>query len=99
MATHAVTLTWLQDPDVPVPYGAGDGYNIFKGIPPGADGATPINATPVQALTYVDNAVTAGVEYDYYITAVQGGLQSAASTHVQATVPLFPPTGLVAVAS
>jgi hypothetical protein len=98
MAQHQITLTWNADPDVPSPIPAGDGYNIFKGISPATEGATPINSAPVAALTYVDTAVIAGTTYDYYVTAVVGSLQSAASQQVTATVPLFPVTGLVAVA-
>lgn len=97
--SHFVTLTWNADPDVPQPYVAGSGYNIYKGVAPGAEGATPINASPVQALTYIDSAVAAGVTYDYYITAVANGKESAASQQANSTVPLQPPTGLVAVAA
>ena len=99
MASHAVTLTWTASTDMPSPIPSGDGYNIFRGIEPSAPGATPINATPVAADTYMDTNVVAGTDYDYYVTAVIGGVQSTDSNEVNATVPLFPPTNLVAVAA
>jgi len=100
MAQHQVVLSWTGSVDMPTPIPAGDGYNIFRGINPAAEGATPINgSTPVAANTYTDLSVSAGVTYDYYVTAVLNGIQSADSNQVTAAVPLFPPTGLVAAAS
>jgi hypothetical protein len=99
MSQHQIVLNWVASTDMPSPIPAGDGYNIFRGIEPSQPGATPINATPVTATTYTDTNVTAGTNYDYFVTAVIGGIQSTDSNTVSATVPLFPPTGLVAVAS
>lgn len=100
MAQHKVTLTWTDSTDMPLPYPAGDGYNVFRGVAPATPGATPLNTSPVQAATYVDSTVLAGISYDYYVTSVIGGNQSADSVLVTAPpVPIFPPTGLLAVAA
>jgi hypothetical protein len=98
MAQHSVTLTWVASTDMPSPIPTGDGYNVFKGVLPATPGATPINSTPIAADTYVDTAVSGGVSYDYFVTAVIGGTQSADSQTVSVTVPFFPPSNLVAVA-
>ena len=95
---HSVTLTWTASPDMPSPIPAGDGYNVFRGVAPATPGAVPLNATPVAANEYVDLTVQAGVAYDYFVTAVVGGNQSVDSQLVTANaVPIFPPTGLLAV--
>jgi hypothetical protein len=96
--SHSVVLTWTASVDMPNPIPAGDGYNVYKGTSPGAEGATPINAAPIAANTYTDNAVTVGT-YDYYVTAVVNGAQSADSIQVSAVILPAAPTGLSAVAS
>jgi len=85
---------------MPSPIPAGDGYNIYKGVLPGADGATPVNgATPITFDTFTDTAVVFGQTYDYYVTAVVAGKESVASQHVQASVSLpAAPTNLAALA-
>jgi fibronectin type 3 domain-containing protein len=90
---HSVTLSWTASVD-PVA-----GYNIYRGTnPPGNEGATPINTSLITGLTYVDTNVTAGEKLDYVATAVSAsGVESVHSNEITATVPLFPPTGLVAV--
>jgi fibronectin type 3 domain-containing protein len=92
---HQVTLNWVASTD-PVA-----GYNVYRGTnPPGGEGATPINSTLVAGLTYTDLAVTAGEKVDYVVTAVSAqGVESIHSNEVAVQVPLFPPTGLTAVAS
>ena len=92
MAQHQVLLTWTASTDMPSPIPTGDGYNIYRGIEPTQPGATPLNSTPIQATTYTDLAVTAGTDYDYFVTSVINGAQSTDSNTVSATVPLFPPT-------
>jgi len=92
---HQALLTWTASTDVVA------GYNVYRGTnPPGNEGATPINATLVTGLTYTDLAVTAGEKLDYVVTAVSAaGVESVHSNEVSATIPIFPPTGLTAVAS
>jgi hypothetical protein len=96
---HQITVDWVIDPDVPQPFVAGSGYNVYKEVLPGTFGATPINgATPVQALEFIDTNVVAGETATYYVTAVVNGKESAASQTATATVPLQVVTGVVATA-
>lgn len=92
---HSVTLTWTASTD-PVA-----GYNVYRGTnPPGNEGAAPINAALVVGTSYLDTTVTAGQKLDYVVTAVSAsGVESIHSNEVTATVPLQPPTNLVAVAA
>jgi fibronectin type 3 domain-containing protein len=92
---HQASLSWQASPD-PVA-----GYNIYRGTnPPGNEGAIPINAALIPGLSYIDLAVTAGQKIDYVVTAVSAsGIESVHSNEVTVTVPLFPPSGLVAVVS
>lgn len=92
---HKVILTWVASTDTVA------GYNIYRGTnPPGAEGATPINPALITGLTFEDDNVTAGEKLDYVVAAVSAsGVESAHSNEVTATVPLQPPSGLVAVVS
>ena len=92
---HSVALAWLASTD-PVA-----GYNVYRGTnPPGGEGATPINTTIITGLVFTDTNVTAGEKVDYVVTAVSSaGVESIHSNEAVATVPLFPPSGLVAIAS
>lgn len=95
---HSVTLTWVASVDMPSPIPAGDGYNVYRGTAPGAEGTTPINgSTPVAANSYVDNNVSVGT-YDYFVTAVVAGAQSVDSVQVSAVILPAAPTGLSAAA-
>lgn len=89
---HSVTLTWAASPDTV------NGYNVYRGTnPPGAENALPLNAALITGLTYVDTAVVAGEKLDYVVTAVSAaGLESIHSNEVTVTVPLQPPSNLVA---
>jgi len=93
--SHSVTLTWIASTDTVA------GYNVYRGTnPPGNEGATPINASLVVGTTYTDLAVTAGEKLDYVVTAVSSqGVESVHSNESAVTVPIFPPSGLVAVAA
>ncbi len=90
MAQHQAVLNWIASTDNPA------SYNVYRGTnPPGNEGATPINTTPIIGTTYTDLAVTGGEKVDYVVTAVSSaGVESVHSNEVSATVPLFPPTGL-----
>jgi hypothetical protein len=96
---HGVVLTW-SDTDA----GPGVGYNVYRGVAAGAESATSINATPIDVgttgtLSFTDTNVVAGQTYYYTVRATLGGVVSAASSEVSATVPLAVPTGLTASAS
>jgi fibronectin type 3 domain-containing protein len=92
---HSVALSWIASLDTVA------GYNVYRGTnPPGGEGATHINAALITGLTYTDTAVFAGENVDYVVTAVSSvGVESVHSNEVSATIPIFPPTGLLAVAS
>jgi hypothetical protein len=82
--THDVMLAWTAVTSANVA-----GYNIFRGTSPGGEGSTPLNSTPVQGTSYIDESVSAGVTYYYVITDVSqnGVTQSAPSNQVSAAVP------------
>lgn len=92
MATpHQVLLTWNASTDTV------DGYNVYKGIEPSTEGATPVNAALITTLQYVDLAVVVGQKYDYYVTAVRNGFESVHSNEVITAVILpAAPTNVVA---
>lgn len=94
--THLVTLTWTPSTDTVA------GYNVYRGTnPPGNEGSVAINTTGlVTGSTFADSNVVAGQKYDYVVSAVSAsGLESVHSNEVTVSVPLQPPTNLVAVAS
>ena len=81
--THDVVLSWTAGPSSGI-----QGYDVYRGTTSGGESSTPLNSTPIDGTGYVDASVTAGVTYYYYVTAVgSGGVQSAPSGEVEATVP------------
>jgi fibronectin type 3 domain-containing protein len=87
---HTVSLTWTASAD------AVDGYNVYRGTSPGAEGAVPINGTLVTGTSYIDANVADGASYDYYVTASANGIESLHSNEVQAVILPAAPTNLVA---
>lgn len=85
---HSVTLTWTASADTV------DGYEVYRGTTSGGEAATPLNATILNALTYVDTPPGPGT-YFYYVKSSAGGVLSVPSAEVKALVPPFPPTALV----
>jgi hypothetical protein len=81
-------LNWTPSPDVPA-----DSYNIYRG-PKGAE-TTLLNATPVAAPPFIDENPPAG-PVSYVVRSVQSGVESVNSNEITVTVPLQPPTDLVA---
>ena len=83
-SVHDVILTWTASTTSGIL-----GYYIYRGTSAGGESTTPLNTTPVSAITYVDTNVTAGTKYYYVVTAVasNGTTQSAASNEASATVP------------
>ena len=64
------------------------GYNVYRGSSSEGESSTPLNASPINGTTYVDESVVAGTTYYYVVTAVaSNGEQSAASGETEATVP------------
>ncbi|HWI66606.1 MAG TPA: S-layer homology domain-containing protein, partial [Symbiobacteriaceae bacterium] len=78
----SITLAWT-----PVPGAAT--YTLYRADSP--SGPFVAIGTGIGTTTYVDTAVAAGRTYYYYVTAVNAGGESGASTVANATVPQ-PPT-------
>jgi hypothetical protein len=80
---HDVILSWAASSTSGVV-----GYNVYRGTTSGGESSTPLNSTAINGTTYVDASVTAGATYYYVVTAVgSNGVQSAASSETEATVP------------
>jgi hypothetical protein len=94
--SHSVVLSWVATADAGV---AGfQGYNIYRSAATGAEGTTPINAAPVNALTYTDTTPLVGTDF-YVVKSVVNGVVSLASNEVSTTVLPAPPTNLTVVSS
>lgn len=100
---HQVTLTWAASASASACTSSCTiAYNVYRGTAPGAENATPINAAPIAALTYVDpvTLTSAPQTFYYYVETVEtaGGVvvNSTQSSEVSATFPAVPapPTGL-----
>ena len=79
---HSASLTWVASTSTGV-----SGYNVYRGTASGGP-YTLLNATPVSAVNYADNAAQAGQTYFYVIRTVgAGSTLSTASNEVQAVVP------------
>jgi fibronectin type 3 domain-containing protein len=81
-ASHSVALTWNASPTSGI-----SGYNIFRATSSDGYGTTPLNASPVPALTYTDTTVASGQTYFYVVTAVNAGGNSTHSNEVPASIP------------
>lgn len=80
--SHSVTLNWQEADTV-------DGYNVYRGVSPGAETAVPLNGTTlVSGLSYDDTTVVFGNTYYYAVTAVKGGIESVHSNEAVAAVTL-----------
>jgi hypothetical protein len=81
-ASHSVLLNWNASATAGV-----SAYNVFRATTSGAYGTTPLNPSPVSALTYTDTNVVAGQSYFYVVQAVDAGLSSIDSNEVPVTIP------------
>jgi trimeric autotransporter adhesin len=81
---HNVVLTWTASTTTGIA-----GYNIYRGTTSGEESTTPINTSPVTAITFTDDEVTAGDEYFYVVTSISsdGVTQSSASPEASASIP------------
>lgn len=87
---HSVTLTWSE---ASCPSCT---FNVYRATVANVCAAAPAPyASGVLTTSYSDLAVTAGQQYFYAVSAVNGG-ESACSSEVQVTVPTSPasPTNL-----
>jgi hypothetical protein len=82
--SHDVVLSWAASAT-----SENVGYNVYRGTTSGGESSTPLNASPINGITYVDESVASGTTYYYVVTAVNSnGVQSAASGQTEATVPV-----------
>jgi fibronectin type 3 domain-containing protein len=72
------------------------GYNIYRGTGSGTETLLAAG-TNVSGAAFTDNTTANGTRYFYYVTALNGGLQSGASNEVSAT-PQAPATGALILA-
>jgi len=86
---NQVNLTWTA-------VTGATGYNVYRGTSSGAE--TLLSArTNVSGTTFTDNTAANGTQYFYYVTALNGSLQSGKSSEVSAT-PQVPATGSLVLA-
>jgi hypothetical protein len=91
---HSTTLTWVASTSANV-----TGYWVYgASVSGGEAGTTPLNATQVTALTFVDTTVTAGASRCYVVVATDAaGDLSPFSNEACATTPagnvVNPPPG------
>ena len=80
--SHSVLLTWGASLTSGV-----SGYNVYRAGASGGYSTTPLNSTPVSALTYTDATVVHGQTYYYVVTAVDAGESSSDSNEVSVAIP------------
>lgn len=97
-ASHSVTLTWTASTDSTT---ANPGtVNVLRATgncPASGIGTLTYNTLTTTAPAggpYVDNSVTSGTTYCYYVTATIGGQTSNPSNTFQSTIPVAPPSSL-----
>ncbi len=81
-SSRSVALTWSASPTSGI-----SGYNVFRATSSGGYGPTPLNPSPVSALTYTDTTVVSGLTYFYVVTAVNSAGNSPNSNEVPASIP------------
>ncbi len=84
---HQAVLTWTKSTD---DTGAvGQGYNVYRSTTPGTEAVPAINGTTlIVGTTFTDTSIVAGQKYDYVVTFVESGFESAHSAEVTTTVIL-----------
>lgn len=83
---HSVSLTWSE---ASCPSCT---FNVYRGTVAGVCTGSPTPyASGVPSLAYTDTTVTAGQQYFYAVSAVNGG-ESTCSAEVQIAVPTSPAT-------
>jgi fibronectin type 3 domain-containing protein len=82
--TNGIALSWNA------PAGAAT-FDVYRGSVSGGESTIPI-ATGITAPTYLDTTAVAGASYFYYVTALNGNAQSAASSEATATALPTPTT-------
>ena len=82
---HDIILTWTASVSSGI-----IGYYVYRGTSPGGESLTPLNASPVNALFYVDAKVAKGVVYYYVVTATTGPATSGPSNEAHAKIKTQP---------
>ena len=78
---HTVHLAWQASSSQVI------GYIVYRKLASDTS-YSPLNSTPITALTYADSTVALGTTYDYAVTAVDAsGVESAYSNQVTAAIP------------
>jgi fibronectin type 3 domain-containing protein len=86
---NQVALSWT-------PVSGATGYDVYRGTSSG--GETLLSAgTNISTSTFTDSTAANGTQYFYYVTALNGSLQSGKSNEVSAT-PQAPQTGSLVLA-
>jgi beta-galactosidase len=86
---NQVALSWT-------PVSGATGYDVYRGTSSG--GETLLSAgTNISSSTFTDSTAVNGTQYFYYVTALNGSLQSGKSNEVSAT-PQAPQTGTLVLA-
>ena len=78
---HDIILSWTASVSSGV-----IGYYMYRGTKAGGESTTPLNASPVNALFYVDTQVVKGITYYYVVTATTGPATSADSNEAHAKI-------------
>jgi len=82
--SHDVILSWTASET-----SGTVGYNVYRGTTSDGESSTPLNPSPINGTSYLDESVAPGATYYYVVTAVGStGTQSAASSETEATVPV-----------
>ncbi|HEV8067501.1 MAG TPA: fibronectin type III domain-containing protein [Planctomycetaceae bacterium] len=84
-----VALSWT-------PVSGATGYDVYRGTSSGSETLLS-SGTNVSTSTFTDTAAASGTQYFYYVTALNGSLQSGKSNEVSAT-PLAAQTGTLVLA-
>jgi fibronectin type 3 domain-containing protein len=84
-----VALSWT-------PVSGATGYDVYRGTSSGGESLLS-TGTNVSASTFTDSTAVNGTQYFYYVTALNGSLQSGKSNEVSAT-PQAPQTGSLVLA-
>lgn len=109
---HSVTLTWTASASASSCTATGNppctfGYNVYRGTVAGQESVTPINASLITGLTFVDSSITlqaSPVTYYYVVQAVETVAEttgsivspSANSNEVSAPFPGIPQAPVLA---
>ena len=88
---HSATLTWTESTTCASPCTIT--FNVFRGTSPGGESSTPLNASPLTVMSYVDTVTLGSSAQTFYYTVkaveTSGSIvqTSAPSTEVSGTFP------------